>query len=61
MAIFVIMVKHLLKTFLTFKISLADAIALAHASLNQAYLVTTDHHELDAVENDGKVSFHWVR
>ena len=45
----------------SYRISLADAIALAQASIENAPLVTADHHELDAVETDGKVKFHWVR
>ncbi|MCL1883364.1 MAG: hypothetical protein FWF81_06415 [Defluviitaleaceae bacterium] len=42
-------------------ISLADAMALAQASVENAPLVTAVHHELDAVEADGKVEFYWIR
>ena len=45
----------------THKISLADAVALAQAVVEQAVLVTADHHELDAVNESGEVEFLWVR
>ena len=45
----------------SYKISLADAIALAQASVEQATLVTADHHEMDIIESDGKLNFCWVR
>ena len=45
----------------SYKISLADAVALAQASVENVPLVTADHHELDAVEADGKVEFYWIR
>jgi PIN domain nuclease of toxin-antitoxin system len=45
----------------SYKISLADAIALAQASIEDASLVTADHHELESVERDGKVKFYWIR
>jgi predicted nucleic acid-binding protein len=41
--------------------SLADSILLAQAKLNGATVVTSDHHELDAVDNAGLVSFLWFR
>jgi len=44
-----------------YKISLADSIALAQAAVDNAIIVTSDHHELDAVERDGKIQFLWVR
>ena len=43
------------------KMSLADAVALAQAFIEQAVLVTADHHELDAVDEAGDVEFLWVR
>jgi len=45
----------------SYKISLADAVALAQAYTENAMLVTADHHELDAVEKDGKLGFYWLR
>ena len=45
----------------TYRISLADAVAIAQAMLDNATVVTCDHHELDAVDRDGRVSFLWIR
>jgi len=45
----------------SYKVSLADSMALAQAVVEQAVLVTSDHHEMDAIEKDGKLEFHWVR
>ena len=45
----------------SYRVSLADSMALAQASVEQATLVTTDHHELDVIERDGKLKFHWLR
>ncbi|MDR3119811.1 MAG: PIN domain-containing protein [Clostridiales bacterium] len=42
-------------------ISLADSIALAEASVRGGVLVTSDHHELDAIDNAGEVEFLWIR
>lgn len=42
-------------------VSLADSIAIALARLAEASLVTADHHELDAVNSAGEVSFFWIR
>jgi PIN domain nuclease of toxin-antitoxin system len=44
-----------------YRISLADAIALAEASISGAFLVTSDHHEFDAVEAAEDISFLWIR
>jgi len=44
-----------------YKISLADAMALAQACVETAYLITSDHHELDEVERDGRIFFCWIR
>jgi len=46
---------------LTFKISVADSFALATAKLEEAMLVTADHHEFDAVEKSDDVDFFWIR
>ena len=43
------------------RISLADAVALALASRLGAALVTSDHHEFDAIEAAEHVSFVWIR
>jgi predicted nucleic acid-binding protein len=43
------------------RMSLADSMAIAQARVDRATLVTSDHHELDAVEQAGEVSFLWFR
>jgi predicted nucleic acid-binding protein len=45
----------------TYKISLADSIALAEASVSDGLLVTADHHELESVEKFENIHFHWIR
>ena len=45
----------------TYKISLADAIALAEAKIQRASLVTCDHHEFDALDQAGEASLLWIR
>ena len=43
------------------KISLADSIALAQAKVDNAAIVTCDHHELDSVERETDINFVWIR
>ena len=43
------------------RISLADSIALAEASSCGGYLVTADHHEMDALDKAKVVNFIWIR
>ena len=45
----------------SYKISLADSIALAEASVSGGILLTADHHEFDAVEKNEKIHFHCIR
>ncbi|MCL2055369.1 MAG: PIN domain-containing protein [Oscillospiraceae bacterium] len=45
----------------TYKISLADSIALAEASLSGGELLTSDHHEFDIIECQENIKFHWIR
>ncbi|MCL1997442.1 MAG: PIN domain-containing protein [Turicibacter sp.] len=45
----------------TYKVSLADSIALAQAAVLGAKLLTADHHELDIVEQKEPIKFLWVR
>jgi len=45
----------------TYKISLADSIALAQASTSDGILLTSDHHEFDVVEKNEKIKFGWIR
>lgn len=43
------------------RISFADAFALALAERLHIPLITTDHHEFDAVERKGHFRFMWLR
>jgi len=45
----------------TYKMSVADSFALALAKEINAKVVSTDHHELDAVEKAGELQFFWLR
>ena len=45
----------------SYKISLADAIALAEASISGGKLLTADHHEFDIIEQQEKIKFEWIR
>ena len=44
-----------------YRISLADSVALGLAAQLNARLVSSDHHEFDQIERDGKALFHWIR
>jgi len=45
----------------SYKISLADSIALAQSVVLNASLVTSDHHEFDIIEEKENISFTWIR
>ena len=45
----------------SYKISFADSIALAEASVSDAALLTADHHELDVIEKKERITFYWIR
>ncbi|MBW8050184.1 MAG: type II toxin-antitoxin system VapC family toxin [Cytophagales bacterium] len=45
----------------TYRISLADSIALAEAKTKKAEIVTADHHEFDIIEKKEKIKFFWIR
>jgi predicted nucleic acid-binding protein len=45
----------------TNKMSIADAIGIATAESLDAAFVTSDHHELDAVEAKEAIDFCWIR
>jgi len=44
-----------------YKISLADAVALGQTSALDAIILTSDHHELDVVEQKEAIKFYWIR
>jgi predicted nucleic acid-binding protein len=46
---------------LSYKISVADAFALATAKLEDATLVTADHHEFDVIDEANELSILWFR
>jgi len=45
----------------SYKISLADSIVLAEAFVANAKLLTADHHEFDAIEENEDILFLWTR
>jgi len=45
----------------TYKISLADCVALAQTIALGGELLTSDHHEFDALEGKEPVRFQWIR
>jgi PIN domain nuclease of toxin-antitoxin system len=45
----------------SYKMSLGDAVLLGEASTQNAFVVTSDHHELDAVEAAEPIKFFWIR
>ena len=44
-----------------YRISLADSVALAQASVLGGILLTADHHEFDVIEEKESISIHWIR
>lgn len=44
-----------------YRISFADCFVLAVAKLQNAKVITSDHHEFNAVEQSGEVKFEWIR
>ena len=45
----------------TYRISLADSLALAQTIISDAKLLTSDHHEFDSIEKAEPIVFHWIR
>ena len=45
----------------TYRISLADSLALTESSLSGAMLITSDHHEFDVIEAAENISLNWFR
>jgi predicted nucleic acid-binding protein len=44
-----------------YKISLADSIVLAETKINNASIITADHHEFDIIEKTENMNFFWIR
>ena len=44
-----------------YRLSLADAIALATSKTRKAKLVSSDHHEFDILERNNEINTKWIR
>ncbi|MDR0948840.1 MAG: PIN domain-containing protein [Lachnospiraceae bacterium] len=45
----------------TYKISLADSVALAEAVVSGGILLSSDHHEFDTIEKSENIRIEWIR
>ena len=45
----------------SYKISLADSVALAQTTVLVGMLVTSDHHEFDVIDTNENIAFFWIR
>ena len=45
----------------SYKISLADSVALAQTKVTGGILLTSDHHEFDVIEGKEDIEFLWIR
>ena len=45
----------------TYRLSLADSIVIAQAIILKGSILTSDHHEFDAVEGNENLQFKWIR
>jgi len=45
----------------SYRISIADSVALAETAVSGGKLLTADHHEMDIVERKEKIGFCWIR
>jgi len=45
----------------TYKLSLADSIAVAESMINKGSLVTADHHEIEPIEKAERLNITWFR
>jgi len=45
----------------SYKISIADSIALGEAIVSGGQLLTSDHHEFDLIEKSEDIKFYWIR
>jgi predicted nucleic acid-binding protein len=44
-----------------YRLSVADSIVIAQASVSGGVLLTSDHHEMDIVEQNENIAFSWIR
>lgn len=45
----------------SYRMSIADSIAVAEAATRKAALLTSDHHEFDVIDNKEDIEFAWIR
>jgi predicted nucleic acid-binding protein len=45
----------------SYKLSLADAVVIAYAASEHCVLVTSDHHEMNVIEQNEEIKFLWIR
>lgn len=45
----------------SYRMSLADAIAVAEAATRKAAILTSDHHEFDVIDDKEDIVFAWIR
>jgi len=45
----------------TYKFSLADSIVIAQTILLNGFILTSDHHEFDAIDGKENLVFNWIR
>jgi len=45
----------------SYKISIADSIAIAETIISNGTLVTSDHHEIEPIEKNEKINVFWFR
>ena len=45
----------------SFRVSYADSFVLSLAERGGGIVISTDHHEFDAIENAGVLAFYWLR
>lgn len=46
---------------ISYRVSVADSIALGLAKVKDAALVTADHHEFDSIDHAHDLEFYWIR
>jgi len=57
----IVLFHHAARLKASYRISLSDACALALAKTLGAPVVTSDHHEFDALDHQGIARFIWIR
>ncbi len=45
----------------SYRMSIADSIAVAEAAIRKAALLTSDHHEFDIIDKKEDIEFAWIR